>query len=326
MISMLPQIESIAKELKKRSSFIIISHENPDGDSLGAQFAMALALISIGKKAQIQCKDPVPKIYDFLPGQEWLLKTNEIRTGKYDMIVCLDCADLDRSGLTFYPKPPPFLINIDHHFSNTKFGQLNWVDPSASATSEMIFHLLPLLDVEINTDIAVNLYTGIMTDTGSFQYSNTSAGCLNIAGRLVNAGANPQAISSYVYDRKTVPAIRLMGFVLNEMEIHMNGSLAILTVTKKMLDNLQATYEDTEELVSLPQKISGIEVSALIKEVASGEQKISLRSKGRVNVAEMARRFGGGGHPNAAGLKIEGELSHVKEKVLRLASEFIPFE
>ncbi len=319
-------IQSIIKQIREYSSFIIVSHENPDGDSLGAQLAMALGLRSLGKKAQILCNNPVPKIYDFLPGQECLITSGEVKTDKEGVLLALDCGDLERTGLVFLPHPPPVVINIDHHVSNTNFGHFNWVDTNASATSEMVFRLLTLLDVKLTPSIATNIYTGILTDTGSFQYSNTSAECLNIASQLVNAKADPHSISLAVYDRKSLPALRLMGLVLSDMEIYHQHMTAILTVTREMLKNLHATYEDTEELITLPKKIGSIEISVLIKEMNEGEYKISFRSKGKVNVEQMANRFGGGGHPNAAGAKLNGKLPEVKKKILKLAEEFLsPF-
>jgi phosphoesterase RecJ-like protein len=316
-------IKSIIRQIDKSSSFMIVSHENPDGDSLGAQLAMALGLRSLGKKAFVRCKDPVPKIYDFLPGQDCLIVSKEVKTDKEEVLLVLDCGDLERTGIVFLPKPPPVAINIDHHISNNHFGHINWVNPKASATSEMVFLLLRYLDVKPNASIATNLYTGILTDTGSFQYSNTTAQCLNIASQLVSADADPNYISSSVYDRKSLPGMKLIGQVLNDMEIHHNQSTAILTVTREILKDFQATYEDTEELVSLPQKISSIKITILIKEIKDGEYKISFRSKGKTDVAQLAERLGGGGHPNAAGAKMNGKLSQIKGEILKLSERFL---
>ncbi len=309
-------IKSIVQFIKQGDSFIIVSHDHPDGDSLGSQFALALGLQSLGKKVEIHSQKQVPKIYDFLPGRDLTIVSKEVRVNNEKILIILDSGELERANLLFIPDLPSFIINIDHHVSNTNFGQLNWVDTSASATSEIIFQLLMLLDIKLTPSIATNLYTGILTDTGSFQYSNTSAGCLKIASQLVSAGVNPHAISLAVYDRKTIPALRLMGIVLSDMEIYKDQKFALLTVTRKMLELLNATYEDTEDIVSLPQKIENIEVSVLIKEIKENEYKISFRTKGLLNASLMAERLNGGGHPNAAGATMKGNLPQIKEKIL----------
>ncbi|MGA1845346.1 MAG: DHH family phosphoesterase [bacterium] len=311
-------IAPIVQKIKGCSSCVIVSHENPDGDSLGAQIGLALGLKKLGIKNQIRCKDPVPSIYDFLPGTELLIPSRSVRIGQGDILVVLDCGNLERTGISFIPHPPPMVINIDHHVSNTGFGHINWVDRGASATSEMVFHLLQCLAVAIDPFIATNLYTGILTDTGSFEYSNTTAQCLDIASQLVRAKADPHAISSAVYDRKSLPAIRLMGHVLSDMEIHHDQSVALLTVTRQLLEDLNATYEDTEELVVIPQQIESIRISILIKELDDEEFKVSLRSKGRLDVSQIAERLGGGGHPNAAGIKMKGSLHYVRKEILTI--------
>ena len=315
-------IESIIRHIQNASSFLIVSHENPDGDSLGSQFALAFALRFMGKKAFVHARNPVPGIYDFLPGQEDLIISNEVKVNQEDTLLVLDSGKLDRTGLTFIPHPPPLIINIDHHITNTHFGHLDWVDCQASATSELIFQLLCYLEIQITPSIAINLYTGILTDTGSFQYSNTTANSLTIAGQLVTAQADPHLIANAVYERKTLSAMKLMGRVLNDMEIHHNQSIAILTVTQEILNSLNATYEDTEDLVIVPQKIEGIQVSVLIKELNESEYKVSFRSKGKTDVAKIAGALGGGGHLNAAGATMNGSLDHIKEKVLK---GIIPF-
>ena len=316
-------LKSIIGQIRENPSFMIVSHENPDGDSLGAQLAMALGLKSLGKKAVVRCKDQVPKIYDFLPGQDCLIISKEVKTDKGEILLVLDCGNLERTGLVFFPKTPNLIINIDHHISNNYFGHSNWVNSEASATSEMVFLLLKYLDVKLNSSIATNLYTGILTDTGSFQYSNTTAQCLNIASQLVKSNVDPHYISSAVYDRKSLPGIRLMGQVLNDMEIYHDQSTAILTVTRETLKNYQATYEDTEELASIPLKISRIKISILIKELNEEEYKISFRSKGKTDVGQIAEKLGGGGHPNAAGAKMYGKLSQVKGEILKLSEKFL---
>ena len=324
-INPLPEnIQSIIQQIRTYASFHIVSHENPDGDSMGAQLAMVLGLRSLRKRAYIHAKDPVPKIYEFLQGQEWLIISEAVKMEAKEALIALDCGHLERTGLSFIPGPPPMIINIDHHISNNHFGHFDWVDTRASGTSEMVYLLLKELDVELTPAIATNLYTGILTDTGSFQYSNTTAQCLRIAGELVHAQADPKAIASAVYNRKALPAIRLMGHVLNEMEIHFDQSVAILTVTRKILKDLQATYEDTEELVNIPQKVGSIKVSILIKEIDEDAYKVSFRSKGYIDVAQLAAGLEGGGHPNAAGAKMTGKLPQVKDRILKLVEALLP--
>lgn len=314
-------IEAIVQQLKTDTEFIILSHENPDGDSLGAQFAIALILKGIGKKVQVYSKNPIPKLYDYLPGQQDTIISDKLSIDDRKTLLILDCGDLERPGIDFIPSKPRKIINIDHHITNSNFAHLNWVDRSACATCEMIFYLLPFLEAELTPAVAINLYTGILTDTGSFQHTNTSSRSLKIASRLIDAGADPHAISAAVYDRKTLSALRLMGTVLNKMELYHQQRLAILTVTKRTLKSLHATNEDTEELVTLPQKIEATLISILIKQFNPREYKISLRTKGKVNASHIAEKLGGGGHPNAAGARMKGSLQEIKERLVALAGE-----
>lgn len=313
-------IIELIKQITQGDSFVIVSHENPDGDSIGSQFALAIALKALGKNVEIQSKNHVPKIYNFLHGETFSL-TNRISLKDQDILIVLDCSDLDRTGFDFSDQIPSVDINIDHHISNTYFGTYNWVDTKASATAEIIYHLLLYMGAKITSDIASNIYTAISTDTGSFQYSNTTSETLRIASDLVEAGADSHEIALAVYDRRSASSLRLIGIVLNEMENCLDNRLSILVVTKGILEQCNATYEDTEDLVALPQKVTENEISVLIKEIEDGEYKISIRTKRVLDASKIARRFGGGGHHNAAGAKQKGDLATIKSMLVEVIKE-----
>ena len=267
--------------------------------------------------------EPIPKLYDFLPEKNLFKIGKEVPV--IDKIVfILDCGDIKRSAVKFaYEQEPIAIVNIDHHLDNSRFGTFNLVDEKASSTSELIYQLIFELKTTISPAMAVNLYTGIVTDTGSFQYSNTTPKCLRIASQLVSEGADPQNIALAVYNQKNKSYIKLLEQALNKMEFFYKDKIAVLIVTQEMLKIAKGSFEDVEDFLLFPRSIIGVEAVIFIKEISDKSYKISLRSKGRVNVANIAAQFDGGGHHNAAGLKFEGDLDQIKQKIIKMLEEHL---
>lgn len=307
--------ENIISFLKKRDDFLIATHINPEGDALGSSIALSMALESIGKRVIVYDRDPVPYFYKFLPGYERFTNSISNLKSQTSNLLLLDCNDPERAELSdFVKKNQPFSVVIDHHRTEKDFGDLRWIVPDASATGQMIYHLIRAMGIEITKDIATNLYTAIAIDTGTFRYSNTDASTLIDASELVRAGAEPAFIATSLYDTWSRGRFELLIMTLNTMEI-MNG-IAITTVTKEMFQKTGTDAADTENFANFPRMIADVKISAFFREIEDG-WKVSLRSKGDVNVAEVAETFGGGGHRNAAGYKIKGSLIEAKEALIK---------
>lgn len=303
----------IAAVLQECRSILLSVHKSPDGDALGAQLALLFALESLGKEVIAWNLDPVPEVYRFLPGSD-RIKTGPVK-GRYDALVVLD-ADPPRTGLFGTDYPAGRLINIDHHITNPRAWELTWLDPSASATGEMVYDLIRVLGVSINRQIAINIYASIFTDTGSFRYSSTTPQCMRIAADMIEAGAEPWQVTENVYESFAYHRLKLLGSVLSEMKRTEDGSIAWVVVTEELFQRYGATAEDTENFVNFVRSVKGVEVAVLFRQIGKNEYKISLRSKGRVDVTKPAIALGGGGHKNAAGCTISGSLEEVASRVI----------
>lgn len=307
--------EEIISYLKEKDDFLIATHINPEGDALGSSIALSIALESIGKKVIVYDRDPVPYFYRFLPGHERFTNSIPDLVHPIPNLILLDCNDPERADLTdFVRKHQPFMVVIDHHETEREFGDIRWIVPNASATGQMIFHLIRALGINISSEIATNLYTAIAIDTGTFRYSNTDASTLLDASELVMAGAEPAFIATSLYDTWSRGRFELLILTLNTMEIRQG--IAITVVTKEMFQKTGTDASDTENFANFPRMMSDVKISAFFREIEGG-WKVSLRSKGDINVAEIAEAFGGGGHRNAAGYKIEGSLLEAKESLIR---------
>ncbi len=312
-------IKQIAEWIKKYQHFLIISHEGGDGDSIGSQLALAFILNKLQKEFFILNKDPIPNIYNFLPGAEWIKTQIDKNLEEYEVVFFLDCGSMERTGLSL-PQGVQY-INIDHHLNNDQFGHLNWVNPRMSSTSEMIYHLWHTLSIPMDVSIGENLYTGLLTDTGCFRYSNTSSQCLHIAGNLIEAGVDPSRVASQVYERKSSSQLLFLASALSNLKLTEDQKIAYIYLGKDVFQRYGATREDTEGFVNYPLAIDSVEVALLFKEVSKDFFKISFRSKGRVNVAAIAGVFNGGGHYNAAGAKIKGSFISVWNRVSKVIYE-----
>ncbi|HHX24493.1 MAG: DHH family phosphoesterase [Tepidanaerobacteraceae bacterium] len=304
---------SIFKDVvDKNNSFMITSHIGPDGDSIGSVLAMTLALLKMGKEAVPVINDEIPQKYRFLPGANLISKDT---LAKYDVVIALDSGDVERlgfqKGLSEYGR---YIINIDHHKSNTKYGDFNLVDSDASSVGEMIYKLLDG-KVEIDYDIALSLFTSIVTDTGSMRYSNTTSSSLKILAHLIDKGVKPDYISRQVFEKRSINSISLLKLALESLEISSNGKLASICITKKMMEDTGAKEEDTDGIINYAREIEGVEVAVLFKENESFI-KVGFRSNEWVDVSIIAEQFQGGGHPRAAGCNIKLPLTTARKIVL----------
>ena len=299
-------------------SFLITSHVRLDGDAIGSEMAMYQMLTHMGKIAVVYNQDETPGNYRFLPGTEEIVHTLP-DLERYEVAVVLDCSDLERIGdEASRIVDVKRVINIDHHISNGNFGGFAYVDPQASSTGELLYRLIKAMGVDFTKDMATSLFAAILTDTGGFRYRNTKKDTLVASGHLIEKGADPQWISENIYESNPPSKIRLLTRVLDTLTFDWSKKVGYMVVSRKTLEDAGALMEHTEGFVDIPRSIQGIEVSILFNEVSDHYFKLSLRSKGKVNVERIARTFGGGGHINAAACQIEGDLETIRQRVLDL--------
>ena len=300
-------------------SVLCLGHVHPDGDVLGTLFGLGLGLGAAGSSVTFAGPHPVPETLSFLPGvdrwQVW-----KAAPGTFDVIVMTDCPNPDRSeGLLAGTRGPQSrVLNIDHHPDNRRYGTVNWVDPSAAATGEMIYDLVRALGLRVTPAVALNLFTAIHTDTGSFRYSNTTPRTFRIAAELAAAGADPALVSDRLYQQRAGDSLVQLGEVLRRVEISDDGQIAWLCVPRGLVSR---EFLEAEDLVGYPRSVRGVKVAVLFSEEAPGKIKASLRGKGDVPVNAIARRFGGGGHENAAGCTLAGTLAEASAALLKVVRE-----
>jgi len=307
-------LASISAALKGCTTVLISAHKNPDGDALGSQLGLMLALEKMGKTVTAHNLDAVPEIYRFLP-QSDRIKIGKPVQGRYDGCIVVD-ADPPRTGLFDKTYPADILINIDHHITNPLDWPLTWLDTDACATGEMVYKLIQELGVGIDRDIALCLYTAIFTDTGSFRYSNTTPESMRIAASLIEAGADSWLVTENVYESFSFPRLKLLGTVISNMERNGTGRTAWVVVTDELYRQTGTKAEDTDNFVNFVRSAKGVEVAVLFRQTGSAQYKISMRSKGRVDLSGLAQSLGGGGHKNAAGSVLDGSIEEVKKRVL----------
>ena len=303
----------VVEAIRDRQTFVISSHARPDGDAIGSELAMAFALDHLGKQATVVNCDPVPGPLQPFAGTDRVVVADRVE-GAYDAAIVMECSTLERTGVAGLDRS--FVINIDHHQGNAGYGAVNWFDGTAAACAEMVFDLVVALGVPLTPVIATHLYVGILTDTGSFHYSSITPRTFDIAGRLVEAGVDPTSVARTVFDSNTLGRLRLFGAVLSAIELEHDGRLAVMRVDHAMTAAAGGTYEDTEGLINLPLTVRQIRASVFFKEISSLEYRVSLRSKGLIDVAAVARRFGGGGHRNAAGCGVQGPYQEARRQIV----------
>lgn len=303
--------EKILGAIDQNHSFLVTSHARPDGDAVGSVLACTMMLRALGKEADAMLADPVPLIYKSLPRAGEIIPAVRIER-PHDCAIMLECDSVQRTGLSGLEGM--LLINIDHHSNARDFAHLNWIDPNASAVAQMIFELAKASGVVITAEMATCLYTAVLTDTGSFCYEGTSDRTFSLAQELVKAGADPVRIARNVYFSSPTSKMRLLGAALSSL--HRDGALAWMHITKEEMEFTGAFEEDCEGLVNYALGIQGVELAAFFRELPDGRFRVSLRSKGAINVSDVAEKFGGGGHECASGLSIAGPLESAKEHVL----------
>ena len=306
-------LDSIRQAVLERRNFVLTSHSRPDGDAIGSQLAMAYALRALGKQVRLVNRDPVPPQFESFPGVNDI-ELRPIVEGAFDAAIVMECSDLSRTGVAGFEKY--FVINIDHHPGNTMYGAINYFDDSAAACGEMVFDVIATLGVPFTSEIATHLYIAILTDTGGFHFSHITPKTFEIARRCTEAGAQPEAIARAVYDSSTLGRLRLMGAVLHQLELGVDGRLAVAHLSLELLKETGSTLEDSDGLINLPLTVKDITAVAFFKEIAPADYRISLRSKGNVDVNVVAAKFGGGGHKNAAGCSIQGVYADVRRQVV----------
>jgi len=299
----------VADEIRRRQRFVLSSHVRPDGDAIGSQLAMAFALWQLGKDVRLVNRDAPPGPLRVFPGVSKIEVAERI-DDPGDAVIVMECGDLSRTGVEGFDRG--FVINIDHHLGNTNYGSLNWFDASAAACGEMVFGLVKELGAELTREIATHVYIAILTDTGSFHYSSISPRTFDICRQCVEAGIDPPAIAGAIFDSNHLGRLKLFGAVLSKMELDASGRVATIYVDQQLAHECGGTYEDTEGIVNLPLTVKEIEAVAFFKEAGPGDWRVSMRSKGEVDVNVVAKEFGGGGHKNASGCSAKGRLEELK--------------
>ncbi len=311
-------IKEIINMIMKSNKIAITFHESPDGDSLGSSLALLNALRSINKCAYIICKENIPETFEYLAlSQEIDGSCSKILEGT-DCLITLDCGSIARLNCNVDFSNRTFsLINIDHHISNDKFGDINYVDPGAASVGEIIYKLIKEMKIDINTDIAICIYTSILTDTGSFRHSNTTYTTHDIVSDLMkNIDFDFSLVHRKIFDNKKLPIIKLQGLVINNLYLACDGKVCVMKLTQEMLREVGLQQCDSAEFMSLGLKISSVEAAVLIKEKDKGI-KASLRSNEYVDVRKIAENYGGGGHIRAAGLSMDVSVNQAEKLLIK---------
>lgn len=304
-------LERVLRTIDQGGRFVLTSHARPDGDAVGSTLACCEILKKMGKSAEVVLADGIPYIYRPLPFADTVVHSPAIK-GDFDAAIILECDSIARTRLQGLEER--FLISIDHHLTGKPFAHINWIDPTACATAEMIFRLARQASVAISPEIATCLYTAVLTDTGSFCFPGTTDRTFALAQELVRAGADPVGCAQHVYFANPTSKMRLLGAALSTL--HRDGDLAWMYLTRADFDRCGAFDEDSEGLVNYALSIASVEVAVLFRELPEKRFRVSLRSKGSVNVAGIAERFGGGGHECASGCALDGPLSVATERIL----------
>jgi phosphoesterase RecJ-like protein len=307
-------LSEVASELAKSKRVIISGHVSPDGDCIGSSLALMLALEAKGVHAVVRFAERIPYNYEFLPGSSKII-VDVPQNESFDHAIILDLSDEPRLGGGFPWDRAGTVINIDHHATGDGLGTMRVRNPAASATGELVYALLVEMGAKFTKEIATNLYTAILTDTGSFHYSNSTREAFDIAGRMVECGASPWEIAAAVYESDPAQRILLLGKALTTMKFVCSGRVATLAVTNAMYRDTGANKDMTDQFVNFARGIRGVEVAAFLRQVPDGSFKVSIRSRGKVDVSAIGIMYGGGGHRNASGFVVKGPLALARRTV-----------
>ncbi len=311
--------EALLAKVRAGSRFLLTSHANPDGDAIGSELGLARILADLGKESVIWNRDPVPSLYRPMPGAEAIQVGETPPAGfptTFDAAIVLECPSLDRTGLDGALARHPTLLNVDHHLGNVGYGEVAWVDSEAPAVGEMVFRLARALGVAPDVDTATCLLLALVTDTGGFRFANATPAAFRAGAALVEAGAKPEQVSRWLFESNPPGMIRLLGEMLATLQLHERGRIASVLLTRAMFERAGAAPGDSEGLIDYPRSIAGVEAAALLRERGDERFKVSLRSRGPIDVQAVASRYGGGGHKNAAGCEMAGPAEAIRQKVV----------
>jgi phosphoesterase RecJ-like protein len=304
----------VAKLIKSHKSFLLTTHVNPDGDGLGAESALFMALRKLGKKVRVVNHDPLPYKFDFLAFTPFYQTSDDIP--EHEVCIVMDAGDFSRIREGVKRSEFATLVNIDHHYSNDHYGNYNLVVPEAAATGEVVYELIKALKVKVDKDIAQGIYTSIVTDTGRFRYPSTTPRIFRLAADLEEAGADVSKISESIFGDISKEALELTRLALASIHTTDEGAIGSMTLTQLDFLKSKASDDDTENLINLVRNLDTVQIAAFLKERPDGRIKLSLRSKNGINVANVAKQFGGGGHSYASGAVLDGPLDKALKAVL----------
>lgn len=313
-------LSQVVELIENKNTFAITTHIKPDGDGVGSSLGLYWLLRSLGKDADVVVNGDVPPAYMSLPGADEIRDVTHVN-GKYDAVFVIECSDLTRPGIDGLDNQ--FTVNIDHHATSEHFGTINWIDSTASAVGEMIYNLCKAIGGKITSEIAECVYMALVTDTGSFHFPNTSDRTLKVASELIKAGAQPAKIGEAVYHNYPWSRIELMRQVLETVRRDETGRIAMMRQTLAMHESADAIDGDNNGFVNIPLAAREVVAVVYMREVGPNKYRASLRSKGNINVAKVAERFGGGGHKNASGLGVEGDWDAKEGEIVATLSEAI---
>ena len=313
-------LSQVVELIESKSKFGITTHIKPDGDGVGSSLGLCWLLKSLGKSAEVIVRGDIPPSYRNLPGAQDI-RDVETLDGEYDAVFIIECSDLERPGIKGLEDQ--FTVNIDHHATSAHFGSINWIDSTASAVGEMIYNLCKAIGGRVTREIAECVYMALVTDTGSFHFSNTTERTLKVASELIKAGAKPARISEAVYNNYPWSRIELMRQVLGTVKREESGKVAMMRQTLAMREHAGAIDGDNNGFVNIPLAARDVLAVVYMREVAANEYRVSLRSKGDINVARVAEKFGGGGHRNAAGLRVEGDWDTKERELVEAVKEAV---
>ena len=313
-------LSQVVELIENKQNFGITTHIKPDGDGVGSSLGLCWLLKSLGKSAEVIVRGEIPLAYRNLPGADEIRNIEKVEK-EYDAVFVIECSDLQRPGIDGLEEQ--FTVNIDHHATSEHFGTVNWIDSTASAVGEMIYNLVKAIGGRVTKEIAECVYMALVTDTGSFHFSNTTDRTLKVASELIKAGARPAEISEAVYSNYPWSRIELMRQVLATVKRDESGKVASLRQTLKMREEAGAVDGDNNGFVNIPLASREILASIYMREVGEKVYRVSLRSKGDIDVARVAERWGGGGHRNAAGLRIEGDWDEAEQQLVEAVRDAV---
>ncbi|MGI8786620.1 MAG: DHH family phosphoesterase [Pyrinomonadaceae bacterium] len=313
-------LSQVVELIENKNSFAITTHVRPDGDGVGSSLGLCWLLRSLGKSAEVVLRDEIPVSYASLPGADEIKKISEVN-GKYDAVFVIECSDLSRPGIKGLENQ--LTVNIDHHATSEHFGTINWIDQTASAVGEMIYNLCKAIGGRITREIAECVYLALVTDTGSFHFPNTTERTLKVASELVKVGVKPAQISEAVYNSYPWSRIELMRQVLETVKRDEAGRIAWMRQTLAMAEAAEAVDGDNNGFVNIPLAAKEIVAVVYMREVQPDAYRVSLRSKDNINVARVAEKFGGGGHKNAAGCRVEGDWDLREKEIVAALTEAV---